>query len=162
MSDFQSRFNELLTSFAGNDTEAAQLLGVTKQAVSNWRNGSRSPRKDTIIDIAKKFNVSIEWLMGFDVPRNTEWDPEYPAGVAFRRKEPERPTIGLTDADLATLARYLKQTDGDEAPHTPQAKILAAGVDKMPEKEREKALLVMQAVFQQYADYFKEETDSDA
>jgi transcriptional regulator with XRE-family HTH domain len=68
----QERLNELFDSDPRNDTAIANTLGVSKQSISMWRNGSRSPKKSVLIEIAKEFNVSIEWLMGFDVERNPQ------------------------------------------------------------------------------------------
>lgn len=42
-----------------------------------------------------------------------------------------------------------------EMPVTSEARILARGIDKLPEEERKKALAVVQAMFAQYADYFE-------
>ena len=165
MSDFQTRFNELLASFKGNDTDVANLLGVTKQAVSNWRNGSRSPRKDTIIEIAKKFNVSIEWLMGFDEPSGEkEWEVEYPAGVALsRRKEPAKPSVNLTDGDIAAIAKYLKQQT-EKAPVTPEARIVSFGMDQLPQQDRDTILNMIRAMFSKRpeAKYFADEEDTSS
>jgi transcriptional regulator with XRE-family HTH domain len=41
-----------------------------------------------------------------------------------------------------------------DQPRTPEAKLLAIGVDKMPQEQREQALNVFRAVFAQYADFF--------
>ena len=68
----QERLNELFDSDPRNDTAIADALGVSKQTISMWRHGTRSPKKSVLIDISKQFNVSIEWLMGFDVERNAE------------------------------------------------------------------------------------------
>ena len=40
---------------------------------------------------------------------------------------------------------------------TCEARIISAGIDKMPEARRQQALAIMQAAFAEYADYFKEE-----
>ena len=47
---------------------------------------------------------------------------------------------------------------------TDEARILAAGVDKLPKAQREQALAVVRAMFTQYSDYFTggEKTDDDA
>lgn len=66
------RLNELFDSDPRNDTAIAEALGVSKQTVSMWRHGTRSPKKAVLIDISKEFNVSIEWLMGFDVDRSAD------------------------------------------------------------------------------------------
>ena len=48
-----------------------------------------------------------------------------------------------------------------DIPQTIEAKILSAGIDKMPEADRERALDMMRLVFTQYADYFTKGTDDD-
>ena len=66
----QERLNELFDSDPRSDTAIAADLGVSKQAVSMWRNGTRSPKKTVLIRISDVYNVSLEWLMGFDVEKN--------------------------------------------------------------------------------------------
>ena len=39
---------------------------------------------------------------------------------------------------------------------TPEAKIIANGIDKLPKDQREQALNVIRAMFAQYFDYFKD------
>lgn len=65
----QERLIELFDVDPRNDTAIAHALGVSKQTISAWRNGTRSPKKPMLLEICKQFNVSIEWLMGFDVDR---------------------------------------------------------------------------------------------
>lgn len=75
MADFTSRFNELLTRHEGNDTDLGVALGVSKQTISAWRTGTRSPKKPHIVAIAKYFNVGIAWLMGIsDYESDTIFD----------------------------------------------------------------------------------------
>ena len=64
------RINELLNSDSRSDTAIARDLGVSKQAVSAWRTGIRSPKKSILIKISETYHVSIEWLMGFDVDKD--------------------------------------------------------------------------------------------
>ena len=66
----QERLIELFDSDPRSDSAIAAELNVSKQAISAWRNGIRSPKKSVLIHIAHMYNVSIEWLMGFDVPKN--------------------------------------------------------------------------------------------
>ena len=40
---------------------------------------------------------------------------------------------------------------------TPEARILAKGIDKLPQAQREQALAVIRAMFAKYADYFEDE-----
>ena len=48
------------------------------------------------------------------------------------------------------------------APRTTEARILAAGVDRMPEADRKRALGIMEMVFERYKDFFERaEDDAD-
>ena len=67
----QDRLCELFDADPRNDTAIALELNVSKQALSAWRNGTRSPKKPVLIKIAQMYNVSLEWLMGFDVPKSS-------------------------------------------------------------------------------------------
>lgn len=64
MADFTSRFNELLARSSGNDTELAAALGVSKQTISAWKNGTRFPKKPALRTIAEHFHVGVPWLNG--------------------------------------------------------------------------------------------------
>ncbi len=68
ISSFEERFSELASQYPGSDSEKAKLIGVSRQTISAWRTGVRSPKQPMIIHIASIFKVSVEWLMGFDVP----------------------------------------------------------------------------------------------
>ena len=67
------------------------------------------------------------------------------------------------DELLGADAPIIKEAQGTglQAPRTTEARILAAGIDKMPEKERKKALEIMNLMFEKYADFFEKGTDSD-
>ena len=65
----QERLIELFDSDSRNDTAIAGLLGVSKQTISMWRHGTRSPKKSVLLRICEVYDVSIEWLMGFDVEK---------------------------------------------------------------------------------------------
>lgn len=63
---FRERFNELLDSLPYNDTQIGRILDVSKQTVSAWRTGIRSPKAPTVQHIADKLGVNQNWLIGFD------------------------------------------------------------------------------------------------
>ena len=121
---FQERFSELCESNPANDTALANELHVSKQTISAWKNGIRSPRRPIIIDIANYFRVSIEWLMGYDVKK--ELTPH------------EMIQEGL---------KNLNALYNNDAPMTAEARIISAGIDKMEPERREQALKVLQTIF---------------
>lgn len=47
-----------------NQVQFAKKLNLTKQTISNYETGSRSPGLDIILNIADKFNVSTDYLLG--------------------------------------------------------------------------------------------------
>lgn len=64
----QARLSELFDSLPDNDSAIAKTLGVSKQTISAWKTGARSPKKPMIEHISSIFNIDIAWIMGFDVP----------------------------------------------------------------------------------------------
>lgn len=68
----------------------------------------------------------------------------------------------LADALESTPAYIMGWTDAsNETPHTKEARILAGGIDRLPQAQREQAIAVVRAMFAQYADFFKEGMDPD-
>ena len=103
----QERLNELFDNDPRNDNVIAQALGVSKQTISSWRHGTRSPKKPVLIQIAKEFDVSIEWLMGFDVERK----PSFSTSVVIADSELfDKLFYGMTDEDRATVTNILSKT----------------------------------------------------
>lgn len=66
---FRERFNQIFDEKETNNTALAKELNVSNQTISAWRIGSRSPKVPTVVAIADYFNVALEWLLGFDVPK---------------------------------------------------------------------------------------------
>lgn len=47
----------------------AELVGATRQTVGNWCSGKSAPDAVALTKIAKEFNVSIDWLLQEDAPK---------------------------------------------------------------------------------------------
>ncbi len=101
----KERLIELFDADPRNDTAIAEQFGVSKQAVSAWRNGTRSPKKTVLIEIANYYKVSIEWLMGFDVPKR----PAIIDMQLFGRSGNEDPQIRLVVNLMETMTDEQKQ-----------------------------------------------------
>lgn len=43
-----------------------EMMGVSNQTVSTWETGFREPDFDTLIKIAKYFNVTVGYLLGVE------------------------------------------------------------------------------------------------
>lgn len=126
ISSSAERLNELFSADPRSDSAIAAELDVSKQALSAWRKGIRSPKKTVLLKIAQIYNVSIDWLMGFDVPKIEE------------------------------------SVQSGYQPETIEAKILANGIDKLPQEQRERALAMFRVMFEpQYADMFTKENNNE-
>lgn len=137
ISSFQERFTELCESNPSNDTALANTLHVSRQTVSAWKTGKRSPRQPIIIDIANYFRVSVAWLMGYDV----------------KKEMTSRELIEEGFNNYYESHGYPKT----DYPQTKEARIISAGIDKMSPERREQALKVLQTIFADYFDGGKED-----
>lgn len=61
---FQKRFDILFKESNLSQEEFGKILAVTKNQIFNWRSGSGEPDTKMLVGIAKKCNVSVEWLLG--------------------------------------------------------------------------------------------------
>ena len=103
------RLNELFDSDARNDSAIARELGVSRQSVSSWRSGIRSPKKPMLIKISETYHVSIEWLMGFDVERNANTSQRVrivPDTELFRKL-----LLYMTPMDYEVMMDILERTE---------------------------------------------------
>ena len=81
---FKERFSDLCAESYMTDSRIADGLKVSKQTISAWKTGTRSPKEPTIITISQFFHVSIAWLMGFDVPKYDGPDPKHESSLRER------------------------------------------------------------------------------
>lgn len=66
---FKIRFRQLLDICKENGVqqqEIADALGISKQALTSWKNGDRSPRLPMVRRVAEYFGVSVSYLTGIE------------------------------------------------------------------------------------------------
>ncbi|MBQ6998898.1 MAG: helix-turn-helix transcriptional regulator [Clostridia bacterium] len=63
---FNENIKNLRIAGGMNQVQLAKKLGVSKQTISNWENDNILPSVEMLINIAKCFSVSLDYLMGFD------------------------------------------------------------------------------------------------
>ena len=96
MAEFKDRFSLLVEESQKSTADLAKELNVSKQTISAWCNGTRSPRRPVVEHIALHFNVSIPWLLGISDDRG---------------KATAKPTDTEDDPEFVTLAHRLKRLD---------------------------------------------------
>lgn len=66
------RIREIRLAKKLSQVELANLLGVTKQSVSNWENDNIQPSIDMLIKISKVFSVSTDYLLCLEEKRHLD------------------------------------------------------------------------------------------
>ncbi|MGN0493538.1 MAG: helix-turn-helix domain-containing protein [Acutalibacteraceae bacterium] len=63
------KIREIRTAKKMSQVELANILGVTKQSVSNWENDNIQPSIEMLAKLAKALSVSTDYLLGIDERR---------------------------------------------------------------------------------------------
>lgn len=58
------RLKELRTDLKMNQVNFAEEIGVTQSTLSSYESGNASPSHEVLLAIAKRFNISLDWLFG--------------------------------------------------------------------------------------------------
>ena len=60
----QNRIKEERIKLGLNQEEFGKMINVSKQAVSGWENGYRTPDVETLEKLAELLNCSVDYLIG--------------------------------------------------------------------------------------------------
>ena len=63
---FTERLKELRCEKGLSQTELAKALNVSQRSISSWETGFRQPDYETLILIAKYFDVTTDYLLGIE------------------------------------------------------------------------------------------------
>ncbi len=64
--EFKDRLRELRTDQGILQKDLAKYLNVSNTTVSEWERGNNQPDIKTLIAIAKYFNTSVDYLIGYE------------------------------------------------------------------------------------------------
>lgn len=70
--EFNERLTNLLSEKKMSQRELASKININEAAMSKYVNGSRKPRMDILVNIARELNVSVEYLTGSEETNNYE------------------------------------------------------------------------------------------
>ena len=74
---FACRLRALLEENNISQSELAAEIGVTRQAISNYTLGNTVPNADVLVRLSKKYNVSVDYLLGLAKTPVTDKDINY-------------------------------------------------------------------------------------
>ena len=63
--EFKERLKELRREKNVTQTDISKILNVSKMAVSHWEKGNSEPSIEQLKILAKYFDVSVDYLVGF-------------------------------------------------------------------------------------------------
>ena len=61
---FAQRLKELRIENNLTQTQVAVKLGIRQQSYARYENGEGEPSLDTLVAIAKQYNVTVDYLLG--------------------------------------------------------------------------------------------------
>ena len=103
--------------------DLGSYVGCTESAMSHYEKGIREPDNATLVLIASKLNVSVDYLLGIsDIPDPVKDDP-----------------VPLTD----------------------EVRILAEGIDKLPQSQKDMVMNIVKTILSQYPDHFEKGTKEE-
>lgn len=70
---FASRLQKALDKRNLKPIELANKTGLDKSLISNYLSGKYKAKQDKLTIIAKVLDVNEVWLMGYDVPLDSDW-----------------------------------------------------------------------------------------
>lgn len=114
---FSVRLKELRLSLGYSQQELGDLLGSTKQVISRYETGQRSPKISVVAEYANKLNVNIAWLLGEpdalkEPPDLQIKEAPLPEGLSDVKQLLIEEILSADDADIADLISYLKVKKG--------------------------------------------------
>ncbi len=66
MSIFSERLKELRAEKGLSCKQASEMIGLSRNAISNYEQGIREPSIDTIKDLCKLFECTSDYLLGIE------------------------------------------------------------------------------------------------
>ena len=127
------KIRRLRTERGMTQEELGKMVGVKKAAINKYETGIVvNLKKDVIQKLARALDVNPVWLMD----EEDGWPPSPSVKSLIRQ---------ITDDDVGNL-------------RTPEARILAKGIDSMPQAQREAIMTMMIGL---YPNVFKKGTEDD-
>lgn len=77
MKEFRERLIELREEHDLNKVALAELIGVSKSAITRYESGEISPTLEVMLRIKKAFGKSLDWIAGYEEDKQQNISAEY-------------------------------------------------------------------------------------
>lgn len=91
---FARRLREGLDVRRMTQAELAKRSGISKSSISRYIKGDWEGKQSAVYELAKALGVTEAWLMGYDVPMESDTAPAVPPGFEPLPKMVKRPLVG--------------------------------------------------------------------
>lgn len=91
---FARRLREGLDVRGMTQAELAKRSGISKSSISRYIKGDWEGKQSAVYELAKALGVTEAWLMGYDVPMESDTAPAVPPGFEPLPKMVKRPLVG--------------------------------------------------------------------
>ena len=109
---FSTRIRELREKRGLSMEQLAKQLGITKSRVNMWENNGTVPRMNILLEVAKYFNVSTDYLLGNDDSSNVS--SENPRLSTLQRNLGKLSEADLEKAEGMLRAVFIEIFNDDE------------------------------------------------
>lgn len=86
-STFAKRLSEIMAIRGKKQSEVSSDTKIPKSAISQYVSGKFEAKQDRLYVLAKYFDVSEAWLMGYDVPMDRAKEPVADAPIVLTEQE---------------------------------------------------------------------------
>lgn len=119
VSSFPKRLKEALELNNITASEFAKKLSYSKQAISAYLNGTRSPKRPVIVMIATALDINEAWLCGYNVPmervyNKVQAEPQKPNQVIAIARGGDKVQYDLTEAEMQAIIALLDTMKKDK------------------------------------------------
>lgn len=87
---FGQRLSLLMADFGVTETALADAIGIAQSAVNNYKHGKRIPPLEEAVKIAKYFQVSVDFMLGWE-GKKEQLSPLFEAAAMFAERFGESP-----------------------------------------------------------------------
>lgn len=89
-SEGAKRIKQLIKDKNIKPTDIVNALGVSKDTVSKWVQGSATPNAQNLMELARLLGVTERWISEIKEPRKTEAPKEMKSGIALKEASPDQ------------------------------------------------------------------------
>lgn len=154
---FSIRLKQLREESGMSQAALAKKMGIGQSTVGMWENGGNMPKIQNLRKLAGIFGVSVDFLTGETDAKGTDKTENSDSIDTSGRSLFGGPTEEhALDEILKKLEQHIEARQS-AVPQTKEARLVSAGIDRMPPEKRKRAQELMELMFSEFYDKHYEE-----